>query len=157
MVSMDIHGYIMSLQWLSMDHPWISRILLITKWYAAWLEQISTRPTSMILSCASLWISRFTYVPFVFIMFHLFWKEPRTTKDRSGWRWASKDHFDDVLCLSDFQQIPKPTKPNMCTYTYICIYVCIYIYIYIRSRISRERFLRNSAQSLTTHFPTTGL
>ena len=47
-ISIDFHGY-----------PWISRILLITKWHAAWVERIWTRPIPMICSCASLLISSF--------------------------------------------------------------------------------------------------
>ena len=47
-------------EWMSNinGHLWITRILFATKCHTAGVERISTRPISMILSCASLEVSR---------------------------------------------------------------------------------------------------
>ena len=121
-ISMDIRGY----SWVSMGirgFPWnnhrcprISQDFRadpsVTKWDASEVERISTRPISMICSCASLPSSRFSSFHFLLLCMGFCFRKlsgrsrgpPRIVLGATG---ATKDHFEAILCEGDFTIIIK--------------------------------------------------
>ena len=117
-----IHGLSIHNPWIIHGYPWIIQryqgILFVTKWHAIQVERISTRPTSMIVRCASLQILRFPGFHFSFswipVLFSFILGAPgsiqgssRISLEAAG---VSRDHFGGILYSSDFPRNPKIIK-----------------------------------------------
>ena len=98
---------------------WISgNSFFVTKWHSTQVERISTRPISIIVSCASLQVLKCSHFPFYYINLFYFYisvgRNRGPPRIRLGASGATKDHIGGILCSSGFSRISQIMKHLIC-------------------------------------------